>query len=75
MKSENVKLLESLNLFCHFSGIVTIFLGIVVIFMDLSNNDFGHIQIGFFLLAVGYAFVKIASKVSKVVCDEERRGL
>ncbi|MCK5083409.1 MAG: hypothetical protein KAR31_10920 [Candidatus Omnitrophica bacterium] len=75
MKYKNVKTLENLSLFCHFSGIITVFLGIVVILMDLSNKDFAHIQIGFFVLVVGYAFVKISAKVSRVVCDEEKRGL
>ena len=75
MKPQNVKTLENLNLFCHFSGIITVFLGIVVILIDLNNKDFEHIQIGFFILAVGYAFVKIAAKILSVVCDEERRSL
>ena len=75
MKYQNIKILENLSLFCHFSGIITVFLGIVVILMDLSNKDFEHIQIGFFVLVTGYAFVKISSKISGVVCDEERRGL
>ncbi|MCK4881568.1 MAG: hypothetical protein KAS92_00930 [Candidatus Omnitrophica bacterium] len=75
MKYKNVKTLENLSLFSHFSGIITVFLGIVVILMDLSNKDFAHIQIGFFVLVVGYAFVKISAKVSRVVCDEEKRGL
>ena len=75
MQYKNVKTLDNLSLFCHFSGIITVFLGIVVILMDLNNRDFEHIQIGFFVLAVGYAFVKISSKISRVVCDEEKRGL
>ena len=75
MKLKNVKTLDNLNLFCHFSGVITVFLGILVILMDLSNRNFTHIQIGFFILAVGYAFVKIALKISRVVCDEEKRGL
>ncbi|MBN1870459.1 MAG: hypothetical protein JW847_07800 [Candidatus Omnitrophica bacterium] len=75
MRSKNVKTLENLSLFCHFSGIITVFLGIVVVLLDLNNKDYGHIQIGFFVLTVGYAFVKIASKVMRVVCEEENRGL
>jgi uncharacterized membrane protein HdeD (DUF308 family) len=75
VKLKNLKILENLSLFCHFSGIITVFLGIVVILMDLSNKDFAHIQIGFFVLATGYALVKISSKISRVICDEENRGL
>ena len=75
MQYKNVKTLENLSLFCHFSGIITVFLGIIIILMDLNNKDFRHIQIGFFVLATGYAQVKISSKISKVVADEEHRGL
>ena len=71
MKSENVKTLESLSLFCHLSGIITVFLGIVVILMDLVNSDFKHIQAGFFILVTGYAFVKIAAKLSGVYQSEQ----
>jgi len=75
MRTENIKILENLSLFCHFSGIITVFLGIVIILMDLNNKDFGHIQIGFFVLTVGYAFVKISAKITGVICSEERRGM
>jgi len=73
VKVENVKTVETLSLFCHVSGIITVFLGIVVILMDLVNNDFNHIQIGFFILAVGYAFVKISSQLSAVLRNEQDR--
>jgi len=75
MTHENFRTLEKLSLFCHFSGIITVFLGGVIILMDLGNGDFKHIQTGFFILAIGYALVKISSKISSVLFDEERRGL
>jgi hypothetical protein len=75
MRTKNVRALENLSLFCHFSGSATVFLGATITLLDLSNNDFAHIQIGFFILIVGYAFVKISSKITAVVCDEEKRGL
>jgi len=71
MKEINTKSLENLSLFCHVSGVITVFLGIIVILMDLLNNDFAHIQIGFFVLVTGYAFVKISSKLSVVLRDEK----
>lgn len=73
MRSENIKTLESLSLFCHVSGIITVFLGSIVILMDLANNDFGHIQVGFFILVTGYAFVKISSQLSTVLFSEQDR--
>jgi len=75
MNQKNIKTLENLSLFCHFSGIITVFLGIIIILLDLSNKDFGHIQIGFFVLAAGYSFTKISSTISRVMRDEERQGL
>lgn len=73
MRPENIKTLESLSLFCHVSGIITVFLGIIVILMDLANNDFDHIQVGFFILITGYAFVKISSRLSAMLFSEQDR--
>ena len=73
MKAENIKTMESLSLFCHVSGIITVFLGAIIILMDLVNNDFGHIQVGFFILITGYAFVKISSQLSAVLFSEQDR--
>jgi hypothetical protein len=75
MKIKNLKSLENLSLYSHFSGIITIFLGLMVILLDLMNKDYKHIQIGFFVLATGYSFVKISSKLSGVIRDEEKRGI
>ena len=74
MKPANVKLLENLSLYCHISGIITVFLGIIVILLDISNNDFAHIQVGFFILVTGYSFVKISSKLSMILHDESQHG-
>ena len=70
MKAENVRALENLSLYCHVSGVLTVFLGIIVILIDLSNKDFDHIQVGFFVLATGYAFVKISTKISRILRAE-----
>ena len=71
MKRASVNVLENLSLFCHISGVITVFLGIVIILMDLLNKDFLHIQIGFFVLATGYAFVKVSFKLSTVLYNEK----
>jgi len=74
MKQENIKALENLSLFCHFSGVISIFLGIIVIFMDLLNNDFGHIQVGIFIFIVGYAFFKISTKLNNILFSEKTQN-
>ncbi len=71
MKEESVKSLEGLSLFCHVGGLITMCLGIVVIFMDLINSDFRHVQVGIFICATGYAFVKISAKLSTVLAAEK----
>ena len=70
MKAENGKSLESLSLFCHYSGVFSVFIGIMVTFMDVLKGDFGHIQIGIFLFAVGYALVKISSRITEILISE-----
>ena len=70
MKAENGKSLESLSLFCHYCGIFSVFIGAVVGLMDLLKGDFGHIQVGIFLFAVGYALVKISSRITEILISE-----
>ncbi len=72
MKFENKKSLEYLSLYGHISGLITIFLGFIVIVMDLLNRDFHHIQVGIFICVVGYAFVKIAEKSETILLGERK---
>ena len=72
MKFYNLKALESLSLFCHMGGLFSVIIGIVVIFIDLFNKQYYDLQIGIFIMATGYAFVKIANKITFVVIDEKR---
>ncbi len=74
MKMKNIKVLENLSLFCHFSGLISVMLGIVIGFMEVIYQNFHNIQIGIFIFSMGYALVKIGSKVSFVVMDERRTG-
>ena len=70
MRPENEKSLERLSLLCHVCGLFSVFLGLVVAFIDLLNNDMRHIQIGIYVFFTGYALVKISSRISKVLFDE-----
>lgn len=74
MKTENLKSLESLSLFCHLSGLFTVFIGIVVIFMNALNSEWRYVQVGIYIFATGYASVKISSKISQVVVDETQNN-
>ncbi len=72
MRFESTKSLEYLSLYGHISGLITIFLGIIVIAMDLLNSDFHHVQVGIFICVVGYAFVKIAEKSETILLSERK---
>ena len=74
MKHENAKSLESLSLFCHYCGIFSVFIGMVVAFVDLLKSDFAHIQVGIFLFAIGYALVKISSRITQILLSEGSPG-
>ena len=70
MKIKNIKSLEKLSLYCQLGGILAIFLGIFTIFTDLMNKDVRHIQVGLFLVAIGYALFKISTRITAVLTDE-----
>lgn len=72
MRVENRRSVENLSLFCHIGGLITIFLGILVGGMDILNNDFRHIQVGIFIFATGYAFVKISSTLTYILSTENK---
>lgn len=72
MKMYNVRALESLSLFCHVCGLISILIGITVIAMDVMNKDFNKIQTGIFIFITGYSFTKISAKLSVIILDEKR---
>lgn len=71
MKAENIQSLEKLSVLCHFAGFICIFLGIVVISIEVMTRGMGHIQAGLFILVIGYAWVKISSKLSDILMSEK----
>ena len=71
MKSENIKALESLSWVCHLTGLFSVFIGLVVTFMDVLNNDITHIQVGIYVFVSGYAFVKIGKKLTNITFEEK----
>ena len=70
MRLEHYKSLENLSLFCHFSGLINIFLGLVVSFIKLIEEGFAGIPMGLFMFAMGYALTKISSKISGIILIE-----
>jgi hypothetical protein len=72
MKIENIKSLERLSLFCHFSGLFSVFIGLAVAFMDLLNRDVRHVQVGIYVFITGYALAKISAKISSILLSESQ---
>jgi len=71
MKDENKKALENLSKTAHWSGILPIFLGILIGFIGVIQGDVTDIVIGLFVLIVGYSYVKIAQKLNNILSSED----
>ena len=69
----NIKILEHLNGYASLAGIVNIFLGLLVIFVDTVRQDWMHLQVGVYIFITGYAFVKISEKIWKIIEIEKKR--
>lgn len=71
MKEKNVQSLENLSLFCHFCGVLTIFIGVIIIFLEFFSRGIAFIQVGLYVLATGYTFVKISERISCILLSEK----
>ncbi len=75
MKSSNIKILRKLSFFCRYSGMVSLFAGILIIFLDVFFRNWIHAQLGFYIFVSGYANAKIGQKLSSVLFDERTEAL
>ena len=62
--------LENLSLFCHFAGLFSVFIGLVLAFMTVMNEDKRFFQVALYIFFSGYANVKIANKIGDIVHRE-----
>ena len=65
MNDENIKNLKNLAKVSHRSGILPIFLGILVMFIGAINSDYFTISVGLLIFILGYSFLKIGQKINK----------
>jgi hypothetical protein len=65
MDDGNIKNLQNLSKVCHRSGILPIFLGVLVMFIGGVNFNPNTLAVGLLIFIVGYAFVKIADKINR----------
>jgi uncharacterized membrane protein HdeD (DUF308 family) len=70
MKQENTKSLENLGRTAYRSGVLPIFLGVLIMFVAVMNSDAATFSVGLFVFVVGYAFVNIGRKIRKVLQAE-----
>jgi len=70
MKDENARAMERMSLFCHISGLISVFMGLVVSFMELLTGVINRTPVGLYVFMSGYALVKISSKLARIVFDE-----
>jgi len=71
MREENLKTLEQLGKTCYCAGILPIFLGVLIVFIDAVNRDYGHLLVGLLVFIMGYSFVKISVKISRIIAAEK----
>ncbi|MBF0522809.1 MAG: hypothetical protein HQL24_07120 [Candidatus Omnitrophica bacterium] len=72
MKESNVQDLTNLSKTCYRSGILPIFLGLLVIFVDIIFKQVAEIPAGLLVFVLGYVLVKIAQKINKVLESETK---
>lgn len=70
MKPQNIQAFQRLSAFCRYSGIMSIFLGMLVVFLDVVNKDWIHMQVGLFIFASGYALFRTGKRISAILFDE-----
>jgi len=70
MKDENQKELKNLSKTAYWSGLLPVFLGVLIVFIGVINKDVFDSAVGIFVFIVGYSFVKISSKLKAVLIKE-----
>ncbi|MGE0268787.1 MAG: hypothetical protein AB7S78_10080 [Candidatus Omnitrophota bacterium] len=70
MKDENQKELKNLSKTAYRSGILPVFLGVLIAFVGVINKDIFDSAVGLFVFIVGYSFVKISSKLKAILIKE-----
>ena len=72
MKENSIKSLEGLGKTAYRSGVLPIFLGILISFIGVINSNPKDILIGLFVFVVGYSFVNIGRKIRSILMSEKK---
>lgn len=74
MHPDNMEQLENLSLYCQICGFAIVLIGLFIIATSIMNRFYSRIQTGIFLVATGYAQVKISQKLVHIVQNEKFRA-
>lgn len=70
MQQQNRKSLESLSWTCHLCGMFSVFIGLSLSLFNFLNKNWMNIQASLYILATGYALIKISNKLEKILYSE-----
>ena len=70
MQQQNRKSLESLSWSCHLCGMFSVFIGLSLTLLNLIGKNWMNMQASLYILATGYALVKISSKIERILRSE-----
>ena len=71
MKEQNSKALDNLSRTCYRSGVFIVFLGILVGFIHVVNQDYAQALVGLLIFITGYGYAKISSKIRTIIKSEQ----
>ena len=72
MKEENIKAMDNLSRTSYRSGVFIVFLGILVMFVHVVNQDYAQMLVGLLIFITGYGFAKISTKIRGVLQSEQQ---
>ena len=71
MKDENSRSLDNLGRTCYRSGVFILFLGVLITFIHIVNQNYNQALVGILVFITGYGYAKIAAKLRNVINSEK----
>ena len=71
MKEHNTKFLDNLSKTSYRCGVFIVFLGILVMFIHIINQDYTQALVGLLIFITGYGYAKISTKIRNIIKDEQ----
>ena len=71
MKEDNAKALNNLSRTSYRAGVFIVFLGVLVMFVHVVNQQYTSVLVGLLIFITGYGFAKISTKIKSVLKSEQ----